>query len=71
MSRQSVLGPVPLTSLTKKERAQLADLGKSILGKLGDGVGDAWFESITFQARKPATDDEITLSAWAPGVAVE
>ena len=70
MSRQSVLGPVPLTSLTKKERHQLADLGSAVLGKLGDddAKGDAWEETITFQARKPVTDEEIRLSAWEPGV---
>ena len=70
MSRQSVLGPVELTSLTKKERGQLQDLGLSILGKVGDNDadGDKWFERITFQARKPCTDEEIRLSSWDPGV---
>ena len=68
MSRQSVLGPVPLTSLTKKERAELGKVGKTILGALGEGVGDEWYESITFQARKPAMDEEIELSSWDPGV---
>ncbi len=70
MSRQSVLGPVPLTSLTKRERLQLQAFGQSFLGQVGGGVGDEWFETVTYQARKPATDDEIELSAWEPGTVV-
>ncbi len=64
---------MPLTSLTKKERGKLQELGVAILGKVGDdgAKGDEWFETITYQARKPVTDEEIRLSAWEPGVAVE
>ncbi len=66
MARQSVIGPVPLTSLTKKERAEMQNLGKFVLSHLGQGEGDEdWFE-ITYQARRPATDEEIELSAWEP-----
>ena len=59
-----------MTSLMKAERLGLQRMGRVVLGKvgqLGDGTGDEWFESITFQARKPVTDEEIGLSAWEPG----
>lgn len=62
------MGPVPLTSLSKKERKVLRSLGRQILVHLGQGEIDeeGFVGRITYQARRPATDAEIKLSAWNP-----
>ncbi len=60
------MGPVPLSSLSKKEWSLMQDLGKLVLAKLGQGEGDEEWGEVTYQARRPATDEEIELSAWEP-----